>query len=71
MSDGGEGERLCLTAECVQTAASLLAAMDHTVDPCHDFFQVHTIIRAQNLVLFTLDLAAFFFEKEKGNTFTN
>jgi hypothetical protein len=60
MSDGGEGERLCLTAECVQTAASLLAAMDHTVDPCHDFFQVHTIIRAQNL-------AAFLFEKEKGN----
>jgi len=36
------GERLCLTAECVQTAASLLAAMDHTVDPCQDFFQVHS-----------------------------
>ena len=29
----------CLTAECVQTAASLLGAMDRTADPCHDFFE--------------------------------
>ena len=39
VEEGGRG-RMCLTADCVQTAASLLAAMDHTVDPCQDFFQV-------------------------------
>jgi hypothetical protein len=48
--DGGDdasgGTRLCLTAECVQTAASLLAAMDHTVDPCTDFFQVKNIYQS-------------------------
>ncbi|XP_071580162.1 uncharacterized protein [Temnothorax nylanderi] len=30
---------VCMTEECVQTAASLLAAMDRTVAPCIDFFQ--------------------------------
>ncbi|XP_071635770.1 neprilysin-1 isoform X4 [Temnothorax longispinosus] len=30
---------VCMTEECVQTAASLLAAMDRTVAPCVDFFQ--------------------------------
>ena len=35
----GQTGRVCLTPECVQTAASLLGAMDRTVDPCHDFFE--------------------------------
>ena len=30
---------VCLSSECVQTAASLLGAMDRTVDPCEDFFE--------------------------------
>jgi membrane metallo-endopeptidase-like protein 1 len=30
---------VCLTPECVQTAASLLGAMDRTTDPCDNFFQ--------------------------------
>ena len=30
---------ICLTAECVQTAASLLGSMDRTTDPCDNFFQ--------------------------------
>ena len=31
--------KMCVTADCVQTAASLLAAMDTQADPCDDFFQ--------------------------------
>ncbi|XP_043461752.1 neprilysin-1-like isoform X2 [Leptopilina heterotoma] len=30
---------LCLTEECVRTAASLLSAMNQTASPCDDFFQ--------------------------------
>lgn len=30
---------VCLSSECVKTASSLLNAMDHTADPCTDFFQ--------------------------------
>ncbi|XP_001602853.1 neprilysin-1 [Nasonia vitripennis] len=30
---------VCLTEECVRTAASLLSAMDRTAAPCVDFFQ--------------------------------
>lgn len=30
---------LCLTEECVRTAASLLSAMNQTASPCEDFFQ--------------------------------
>ncbi|XP_076315329.1 neprilysin-1-like isoform X2 [Tachypleus tridentatus] len=32
-------DEVCLSAECVKTAASLLLAMDQTADPCEDFFQ--------------------------------
>ncbi|XP_033231624.1 neprilysin-1-like [Belonocnema kinseyi] len=31
--------KLCLTEECVRTAASLLSAMNQTASPCEDFFQ--------------------------------
>ncbi|XP_014258696.1 neprilysin-1-like [Cimex lectularius] len=30
---------VCISEHCVKTAASLLNAMDKTVDPCEDFFQ--------------------------------
>ncbi|XP_014673152.1 PREDICTED: neprilysin-2-like [Priapulus caudatus] len=32
-------KNICLTANCVNTAASLLAAMDPLADPCEDFYQ--------------------------------
>ncbi|XP_012253044.2 neprilysin-1 [Athalia rosae] len=31
--------KVCMTEECVRTAASLLSAMDQTAAPCVDFFQ--------------------------------
>ncbi|XP_076358911.1 neprilysin-1-like [Tachypleus tridentatus] len=34
-----EKDDVCLTAQCVKTAASLLMAMDQKTDPCEDFFQ--------------------------------
>ncbi|CAH1396574.1 unnamed protein product [Nezara viridula] len=34
-----DSPRVCLSDQCVRTAASLLAAMDQNVDPCVDFFQ--------------------------------
>ncbi|XP_065200179.1 neprilysin-1 isoform X2 [Planococcus citri] len=33
------GPRICLTQECVKTAAFLLTGMDQSVDPCDDFFE--------------------------------
>lgn len=36
---GSPSAPVCLTPECVQTAASLLGAMDRTTDPCDNFFQ--------------------------------
>ncbi|XP_026670741.1 neprilysin-1-like, partial [Ceratina calcarata] len=34
-----ESPNVCLTEECVRTAASLLSAMDRTAEPCANFFQ--------------------------------
>ncbi|EDV44465.1 uncharacterized protein Dana_GF20372 [Drosophila ananassae] len=37
--EGSPEGSICMTQECVRTAASLLSAMDLTADPCEDFFQ--------------------------------
>ena len=42
---------MCLTADCVQTAASLLAAMDLNADPCDDFFQVCKFLLLRYLLI--------------------
>ncbi|XP_017119291.1 neprilysin-1 [Drosophila elegans] len=35
----GSLDNICMSQECVRTAASLLSAMDLNADPCEDFFQ--------------------------------
>jgi membrane metallo-endopeptidase-like protein 1 len=30
---------ICMTEKCVHTAATILAKMDKTVDPCDDFYK--------------------------------
>ena len=30
----------CVTSECVAASAALMSAIDTSVDPCSDFFQV-------------------------------
>ena len=34
-----DGQLICLSPQCVQTASYLLSAMDPTAKPCQDFFQ--------------------------------
>ena len=34
-----DGQLICLSPQCVQTASYLLSAMDPTAQPCQDFFQ--------------------------------
>jgi len=36
--DGGQSG-VCMTRRCVTAASTLLQALDHGVDPCHDFYQ--------------------------------
>ncbi|XP_026480017.1 neprilysin-1-like [Ctenocephalides felis] len=35
----GPQKPICLTEDCIKTASTLLSAMDHTADPCEDFFR--------------------------------
>ena len=41
----------CLTPECVKLAASVLAAIDQTVDPCTDFYKFSCGNWIQNTVI--------------------
>ena len=34
-----DGQLICLSPQCVQTASYLLSAMDPSAQPCQDFFQ--------------------------------
>ena len=34
-----DGQLICLSPQCVQTASYLLSAMDPSAHPCQDFFQ--------------------------------
>ncbi|KAK4337423.1 hypothetical protein RND71_043880 [Anisodus tanguticus] len=38
-NDLNQKNQICMSAECVKTASSLLSAMDLNVNPCEDFFQ--------------------------------
>ena len=41
----------CLTPECVKLAASVLAAIDQTVDPCTDFYKFSCGNWIQNTII--------------------
>lgn len=34
-----KGENYCLTPQCVTVASAIINAMDHSVDPCTDFYE--------------------------------
>ena len=39
-------DSVCVTADCVQLASTVLQAMDPSADPCTDFYQVPRVIHA-------------------------
>jgi hypothetical protein len=44
-------ESVCLSADCVMAAASILTSADLTVNPCQDFYQAQ-----QQLILYKIFL---------------